>query len=292
MTVARSALRQEIAKRMGRPIVGTVTSSSTASVLFDQDDEFVTFQEEGGPELQGWWIVLPAASATNRVRRVSFHDKGSGQLKPSRAWSAAPANGDTYELWPPDMHPNRVDEAINRGLPQLRHLTEETLTLVSGDNDYTLSYSWLENERDVYEVYHEITSSLRIYRSEYEWFKVHRDNAVFKLRLWPIPYTTSNYAVIIEGRARYATLATDAATTDCPTDWAAAVGHVELLRHLIRQNHGQDVSRFEKELMEARRVLRKMTVRYAPRRGRRIMPRTPTSMPGNPSTPRRGEFLY
>lgn len=291
MSSARSAIRQEIGKRIPGVLVGTASSESTTSTLYDTNEEMMVFAGDGTPDYTGYWLILPAGSTADRVRRVSRHDSAAGFVKPSRAWSTPPASGDTYELWPPDLRPTDVDAAINKALPRLTYLKEQALTLVSGTNTYSLaSYTWIENERQVLEVYDSWTNSGTTIRREYPWFKVFRNATAFTLHVWPIPRSVSGHSVVMETLARYATLSTDAATTDAPLEWIAAAGAVELYKTLRRRTSGQDLSSWERELSVARGELRMATRKYAPRRGRRIMPRTPVDFPNQNSV--RGEVYY
>lgn len=272
--------------------VGTASSSSTLTELHDQDDELVIYQGDGGEDRTGYWLVRPSADAGDRLRRVAFHNKDEGILKPSLAWTAAPVSGETYELYPPDIRPRLLDDSINKGLSRLSRLVTETLHVSNNDNTYTLDYDWLENERDVLEVYRQVTSSGTIVmRREWEWFKVFRDDDEFKLHLWPVPKSVNNQDILIEGRARYTELSSDSDTTSCPKDWVVAAALVELYKKLKEMSHGQDPTRWRVKLQEQRKELRILSRRYAPRRGRRIMTRTPSQMPDlgrNVS----GEYLY
>lgn len=292
MPNSRETIRQLMVEEIPHAFTGVAadTASSTTE-LVDVDDEFLYFLGDGETNLQGYWIVRPdAAAAADRVRRVSSADPGQGLLRVSRAWTNAP-DAEAFELYPPEFRPALIDAAINRGLKRLPYIIEESITPVANDNSYALSgYTWVTNERSIREVYQEYNSSTRYTREEYPWWKVFSDAGTFTLRLHPYPSTATGNSIIIEGISYYTALATDAATTACPADWAAAAGLVELYRSMRRQTHGQDTTRWDAEFADQRRALTRLTRRYAPRRGRRIMPRTPWVGPA--STRIRGELLY
>ena len=290
MTVARSVIRQQIAESLPGVLVGTVASATT-TLLKDTDDEFVIFSGQGGRDLTGYWIVTPASSASDQIRRVAHHSVDDGELKPSRAWASAPSAAATYELYPPDMRPTLLNNAINKGLKRLTYTPEETVTPVANQNVYTISYSWLLNRKDVNEVYKQYTSDSLVVREEYPHWRVFEDSGVFKLHLSPLPSTVTGSVVIVEGRANYTSLATDAATTTCNVDWASAVGLVEVFRSLRRESPGQDTSRWTAELVDARRELASQTKKHRPRGGKRVMYRSPWSV-NSSSNVRRGEFFY
>jgi hypothetical protein len=283
-------IRQEILEQVPGAFLGTAGSSSTTTELADTDDEQTLFTGDGGTDYTGYWIIrADAAVAGDRVRRITFHDRNQGVIKPARAWTNAPTS-ETYELWPPEFRPADVDSAINRGLTELPYLVEESLTLSSADNEYTISYDWLDHERKVLEVYWSYTNSGIVHREEYPWWKVFPDAGVFKLQLDPIPSTATGNSVLIEGKAYYTELATDAATTACPLSWAVAKGLVVLLEDRQNTGQGQDVTRWSLQLVEARRQLYKMSKKFVVRRGRRMMTRTSSRM--TPGRVRRGEFYY
>ena len=290
MSVARSAIRQQVAQNLPGVLVGTVASATT-TLLKDTDEEFVIFGGQGGRDLTGYWIVTPDSAVADQIRRVAHHSADDGEIKPSRAWASAPDADDPYELYPPDMRPTLLNNAINKGLKRLQYTPEESVTPVANQNVYTLSYTWLLSRKDVNEVYWQYTNDNLVSREEYPHWRVFDDSGVFKLHLSPFPSTASGSVVVVEGRANYTSLATDAATTDCPIDWASAVGLVEVFRALRRESPGQDTSRWTAEIIDARRELASQTKKHRPRGGKRVMYRTPWSVNAQ-QKPRRGEFHY
>lgn len=292
MTSSRLSIRQQMAQSIPHSVVGTATASSSTTELFDQDDELMAFEGDGGPDRTGYWILRSDAAvvAGDRIRRVAKHDRGLGMVRPSRPWTTGPSAGEVYELYPPDWRPALIDNAINKGLKRLTYLVEETITAVNNTNQYTLNFPWLTNERQVMEVYWQYTNANTIYKEEWAYWKVFVDEGVFKLYVDPIPSTATGNTIVLEGRAHYTTLADDVTTTPCPSDWAVAAAMVECYRELRKANQGQDVSRFTLELEEAKKELFRQTKIYINRRGRRIMPRTPSRAPNN--RVRRGEFYY
>lgn len=275
---SRAEIRRALALELPGVVVATAGTSST-SQLNDPDDDAVLYTGDGGDDYTGYWLIrADAAVAGDRVRRVAIHNKDEGYVRPSRIWSNAPTS-ETYELYPPDFTPQVLDNSLNIGLRKLPYIVEEELEIEDNTNTYTLAYDWLDHERQVLEVYKEITSSSGVVRAEWPWFKVTPNGGVFTLRIFPIPHSMTGAQIIIEGRAFYEGLSTDAAETDAPLDWAMAAMEVQLYRQLRNRTLGQDTSRWSAELRDAQQRLTELSKRYAPRRGRRIMPRTPIKMP-------------
>jgi hypothetical protein len=291
MTSSRSAIRQAVAVAIPGALTASVGSATTTQIT-DTDDEQTLFTGDGGADYTGWYIVIPQAAAADQTRRIAIHKKDEGTIRVSRAWGIAPTTGWTYELWPPDMPPAVVNQAINDGIVKLPYMKEQTIPVTTRDNSYSLAaYTWLNNERQVYEVYWEYTNSNMVNREEYPWWKVFNNAGVLTLKLDPIPSTATGNTVIMESKAYYETLATDAATTTCPLGWVAAASAVELYKALRKRGTGGDVSRWQIELGEARKEFLEQTRKYAPKRGRRMIPRSPTRMTSG-IRPRRGEFYY
>lgn len=280
MTVTKKAIRQAVAALMPEAYVGTATTTSETTVLFDEDDEIMSFVADGGRDYTGFWLVRPdAADSTDRVRRVSAHDPGLGSLTPSRAWTNAP-DSETYELWPPHLRPTIVDNAIDDGLERLTYKVVETFSPTANQNSYALaSYTWINTERDVREVYSVYTSGSIISRVEYPWWKVIEDAGTFTLYIDPTPSTATGLSVEVVGVAHYTSLANDAATTACQQDWAVSAAFVELLRILLRTQKGFNAEAWRLDYAEAKKLLYRLSRKYRPSVPRRVMNRTPFSVP-------------
>lgn len=292
MTTTKSAIRQEIAKRLPGAFVGTASSGSSTTELLDQDDELSMYSGQGQQDLTGYWIVRPSAgTATDRIRRIAHHDQDLGSVKPSRAWAVAPSTSETYECYPPDMRPALLDDCINEGLRRLTYEVEETVTPVNKTNTYTLSYTWLTNRRQVFEVFREYTNTTLVIRNEWPYFKVFEDSGVFTLFVDPVPVTVTGMNLIVVGRAHYSDLSTDASTTACPLDWAVYSGLVRVYKALRRNTIGTDTSRYKEELKDAQGELFRLSRIYAPKTGRRVIRRTPFKIPPFGQT-HRGEIYY
>lgn len=54
MSSARSAIRQEIGKRIPGVLVGTASSESTTSTLYDTNEEMMVFAGDGTPDYTGY----------------------------------------------------------------------------------------------------------------------------------------------------------------------------------------------------------------------------------------------
>ena len=281
MTTSLATIRQSLALLVPGALVGTASSESSASELWDTNWEMVTFGADGAQDFTGYWIVRSSAvAAGDRVRRVAFHDQGLGRIKPSRVWTNSPAS-ETYELWPPDFRPTLVDQAINDGLARLTYRVEGSITPVANDNAYALSsLTWITGERDVREVWKRYTSSNYQEDQPWGWWRVLDNAGTFTLVLDPMPHSTTGITIVVEGVAKYGTLSSDSATTAAPSDWVVAAAKVELYRKITSDAKNQGAAGWGADYIEARREFNRLSKLYAPRVPRRSpLWRSPTRMP-------------
>lgn len=141
--VTRAALRQELARELGRYAAGTATSGSATSLVdagqsspFVADDADETWEEH--------FVYFTSGTNLGRVRRVRKGGYNPAQYQIN--WDnptalTAIAAGDSYELHA--FHPDRLHRWINEALGRLSYPTRAPLTVIAdGDLEATTVASW------------------------------------------------------------------------------------------------------------------------------------------------------
>ena len=178
--------------------------------------------------------------------------------------AAAPVGAEEYEIHTL-MHPDDLDRLINNGLKRCHYLDEEEIAVVSGQREYDLSdITWLTRKKQVNKVLWIQGSTANKQRHLPMWWQIEEDAGVLTLHVRPYTVTTGQNMLLI-GTRPYAVLATDAATTDCPEDWAKAAAILEVYQWLTRGGPAKDVKRYQAARDEAADVWYEKCRRYAPR---------------------------
>lgn len=262
MSTSLKALRQDVGKDLGACITGTVDSGTTTNIV---DAELLDADESDSLFTRNWVKVhLSAGAETRRVRVTDGYAPDTGTLAWGRAMSSTPAADEEYEIHTL-MHPDDMDRLINEGLKRCFYIEQEEITVVNGQREYELSaITWLTRKRQVAKVLLiQGTTSLK-QRHLPMWFWIEEDAGTLTLYVQPCNRASGETMLLIGTRA-YSTLATDAATTDCPEDWARAAGRFEVLQWLVRGGPAKDVERYRVARDEAAQVFSGMCRRYAPR---------------------------
>lgn len=223
MSSTRTQIRQEAARRFGRPVFSTATGGSTTTLI-----DTVKLKDSAASDFtyQGQYVLMTSGDASGDVRRVSSFARTTGILTVGNAFSATIDSGDTYELH--DMlDPREWAECINRGLRKCIRIRRDPLTIVDDQLQYSLaSLTGLERKSQVTGVIvqhgaasQKVERSLPVYR----WDIVADDDA-FTLHLETAEGedTANNRVILLEWVGPYDALATDAATTTCPLDYVVA----------------------------------------------------------------------
>ena len=144
-TTTFKAIRQEVAARLGAFATGAATGGTTSTVVINNDAEFIGDASTPSPDLyEASWVLPTSGDNAGVVRRVK--DDGfapsTGTLTVVPVWSDAMANTNTFEVHG-TLHPDRVEEAINRALRKMHFLHTFALTLVTdGDMETSGVGSW------------------------------------------------------------------------------------------------------------------------------------------------------
>ena len=144
-TATLKAIRQEVGARLGSFATGTATGGTTATVVINNDAEFIGDASTPSADLyEASWVLPTSGDNSGVVRRVK--DDGfapnTGTLTVVPVWGNAMANTNTFEVHG-TLHPDRVEEAINRALRKMHFLHTFALTLVTdGDMETSGVGSW------------------------------------------------------------------------------------------------------------------------------------------------------
>ncbi len=139
MAVLITQTREELARSVGYQYGGlelhTMTSTGTTSSFVDSELEATDNYINGR-----WFRATSGTNNDGEIRLVDDYTGSSttGDLR-GDALTDATADGDTYELWPRDLNPTRVYDAINRsirsiprkGAPPLRDISLHTSSQIN-----------------------------------------------------------------------------------------------------------------------------------------------------------------
>jgi len=266
MSTTLKALRQAVGKELNACVTGTA-DSATSTTIVDADLED---SEESENRFYHWWLKMVSGDAEGDVRRVSAYTPSTGTLTVSRAFSATPAASDEYELHAL-ISPEDLDRLINQALDRLFYMDEQEITAVSGQRNYGLAtYTYLRTPDQLIDVLWKQGDTASKYRYRpVGWYMVRDDAGSMTLDIRP--YTVSSGdKIVLEIVRPYAALSNDAASTDCPEDWAVAAAMVEVYDWLARTDPTQDAEQVRRWRGTAARRLTRLSNRYAPRPARRI----------------------
>jgi hypothetical protein len=266
MAVSRKQLRQAIIEELDGGCVGTV-DSATNTTLTDAD---LADRGQDTYAAGSTWLKITSGAGVGQVRATELFAADSGQFTLKRAWTTVPSPSDEYELHTL-VHPDRLDEAINRGLVSLPYDVEQEITVVDDALNYSLAaYTWLANPRQVWGVKVRYGDEA----NEYEylpapgWTVRNNAGAMTLDRRYPGSASSKLYLCAVR---YYDELASDAATTGCPQEWAVAAAAVELYRYLARQSNDPAASVFQQRETVALGRLGSLNRKYVPRHTGRII---------------------
>ena len=261
MSTTLATLRQEIGFDLNECHTGTTSSPTTTTFI---DATLIDYGGSGDEKIEGAWVLVTSGDQAATVRRVSSYDDETGKVTVSRAWTS-PGAGATYELHtrlsPADLH-----RCINAGLGRCFYLDRQEITAVENQREYSLAaYTWLTEGKQLAQVLWKSGDTANEYRYlPVRWWQLSEDTGALTLHIDPLVVTSGSAYVIVATRP-YAELATDAATTACPLDWAKSAAMVEVYRFLARNDPAMDAERLKRWQAEATAVLFEKDRRYMPR---------------------------
>ena len=140
-------LKTRFYRFLGQQWAGTATGGSTTkltdSALIDQaSDEFPT-------NVRGKYLRITGGNADGDIRRIVDGPNASGDLEVNRAFSAAVASTDTYQIFGNSIHPGQqLTDLFNDALQVARPYTSTELTIVDRQNIYDVS-DYIRDESDI-----------------------------------------------------------------------------------------------------------------------------------------------
>jgi hypothetical protein len=119
----REQIRTEIGDQVGMR-TGTTTSAGNGGGTTMVDSAL----EDSDDYLNGYYVVFTSGANDGEIRVVDDYTGSSGTVTLRSAASNQVASGVTYELWPEDIGPERVNSLINRTIQDVtsRALVEDT----------------------------------------------------------------------------------------------------------------------------------------------------------------------
>lgn len=131
MSTAFSTIYQNLAKESGFYFSGTASGTHSTTTL--EDDSADGFDALDTNVITNKWMRITAADSAapeGEARRISSVATSTATV--NTAYSAAPADGDTYEIVPyhPDLLKRAIQEAVRQSYPVIyKRLTDETLVV-------------------------------------------------------------------------------------------------------------------------------------------------------------------
>lgn len=274
-------LKSQFFAFQGQHYDGAATGGSTGKIT---DSTFINLWSETYPFVsEGKQVRITSGSASGDLRQIVKVAGDEGDLYPNRAFSAAIANADGYELWGAGISGGLpLTRLFNDTLRELAPVSQTQKTIVTGQTIYDIT-TIVRDPRDVYEVYirNLDTSGLRPYDPiPVSWWDTRwqggggTTSVILEIR----PSLTLNTATTelwIEHTAQFTAFTADTETVD-------AVYRVWLPWECIRtyaqrkmMANTSDKGRWKETLDEATRQLIPLRNRFMPRSPVRVMPSRP-----------------
>lgn len=150
-TVTLLQLKSDFWRHQNQHWQGTATGGSTTRLT---DTTLTDFVSETFPtQTQLKQIRMTSGASSGDLRQVANIDMIRGDVMPSRPFSNAVANGDTYELWGQGLYGGQtLTNFFNDTLRRLRPITFDQLTIVTSQRIYDIT-SLVVFKDDVKEVW-------------------------------------------------------------------------------------------------------------------------------------------
>ncbi len=266
MSTTLAALRQAVAQDLDSCTTGSVDSGSLTAIV----DADLIDSEESTTQYVGQYLYLTSGALAGQVRRVSAYAPTTGTLTVGRAWATAPAAAVTYELLT-KLNPVTLNRLINNALLRCYYEDEQLITPVASQRQYSLAaYTWLTRKEQVLDVLWRIgTTASQYHYCPVGWYEVRDDSGTLTLDIDPYSYTTGEY-IVLKAIRPYAELASDAATTLCPLEYAKAAAKLEVFTWLAMNGPAEDTARYEKKALDAVATFNSRMRDYAPGRRWRV----------------------
>lgn len=255
MTVTLNEIMLEAAQRCGAGFNSTCSGAGTTTTLVD-----LTAIDQGTDAnfAAGGWIYRPdAPTAADKVRRITNagFDSETGTWTVTRAWSDAPNNAESYQVYAvvPPIDQTGMAESwkrlINRGLSAIWF--EDEIVVGSGDGSLNRRFpladnetGWSPNSQHIKKVLLRTTDSDGIITDfdqskNGRFWNIANASGDATLVLGYAPLEGQN--VVVVALRTYPTLSADTDESSCPLDLIALRTRYELYRYLdaTPQSRGQ-----------------------------------------------------
>lgn len=231
-------LEQEIARRAAVWEDHVATGGTTTPVATVAAATLVTSADDGGTYVGQWLLRRTAAAADDRQRRIVGYTPATGLLTLDRPYEVTVSVGEAFEITPldPIRHLRRATLA---GLGRCFFVDRASVPVVAGQVEQSLSSAlfWIVDVGQIRDVESLVGAAGTSRPSPLDWYRPFSDTSGVSVGV--IAPTGGTY--LVEALRPYATRvngadapsgpSTDTDTLDCPLDYAAAAGHVELWRY-------------------------------------------------------------
>ena len=147
--ITRKAIRQAILKELGG-LVDEVASGTTSTIV--ATNLLNRFYDDNA--LKNATVYLPDDDAADRQRAISAWDDSTQTITPNTNLADAPTAGDDLEIYfPGDPTHEELNQAVNRGLQELRRPTYTAIPTRQGARRYgQTEIPWARDRHDILEV--------------------------------------------------------------------------------------------------------------------------------------------
>ena len=266
MSVTRAALRQAVAARMMRTVVGVAGGGSTVA-LADPNQ----LQDAGASDdlWTGAWLHVTAGANAGEVRRVTVYDPAAGSVTVNRPFARPIDATSAYELLRL-LAPAELHQAIDDTLARCWRRTLADLTSVADDQRQFPLPAWVTRRQQVVEVWERRAAAPGAHLRAVDWWRLTgrpvASGSPFGLEVGRAP----GGVLVVEALRPYDALATDRSVTDAPADWVVAGALAHAYRRLRRDAPAADVDRYAALQREAAHEFQRLSRLYQPRAVRRV----------------------
>lgn len=275
MSSTRLLVRQTAAGRLAGLTTGAATSTGTAPTSGVTDTTNLLDTGDSTYNYNGEYFMFTSGLNASVEKRIASFVPSAGSVAVGNPFASNIAIADTFEI-NAHLSPSQWNICINAALRRCMRRREESVTIVTNQNQYSLStLTDLTREKQVIEVVLQRGAAgvkTRRTLSPLSEYEIWEDDDVLTLNL--IGAQTANTAdsleILVCYLGPYAALSTDAATTTCDLDLVVTgtlLQALERYKHRVeepaKQNLQMTASDFRKEF-------RNLAIKMTPARARTI----------------------
>lgn len=245
---------------------GIISASSANSVTSS------TIRSHPSNSLAGHWAAVTDGYSIYETKMINYNEQESGVIQVTPDWASPPGVGDYLEIWPPDLLPDQVNNAINLAILDAQSVTfvpaRETGPTLSSDRlEIDLSSSALTKVSGVQ--YKSATGVWTVYQhaSHLDWMEEQRfawtllGSTIF---LSPaIPTDILSADISISGYRGPALLVTDTGLAEVRSDFLTYFA-ASVCARIQSEEDGKQASAADRWLQKAMDVKSQMDPSFAP----------------------------